>query len=230
MKINVHIWSVIAWVIFLAVWLGGTMNAAAVTSPASLFVKVFEMRVSTSSDCSRSVTVFKTAFPDSVDLLTNPTLGSGAVNDGTYHCLMYHVSDKITVTPLVNDPPGCDPAVPPCGCVVGTQYNLDFFATAPTASVSPDGAPIAATGGEDQPWIYFSDSAQSASVNNCFQPTEVCACAAPCPLPGPLALSQDQTHILVMNFNGQLDGSSGTSCVLIPAVIGFTPVPAFSIR
>ncbi len=194
-----------AWgAVLLTTVLGGAMNAAAQTSAASLIVKVFEMRVSTSSDCTGSITIFKTASPTPVDLVQNPTLGSGAVADGTFHCFMYQISDMITATPAADDG---------LCTVAGAPYLLDIFNSTDQSLTPPPGTSIQGhTGVEDFPWIYFSDSSVSAPGNNCFQPTENCNCgAAPCSLI-PLTLTKDETRTLVVNFSAHLNGVG--SCTL----------------
>src|ERR1035438_906201 len=83
----------------VSVCTGWTFRAEAVTSPSSSVVQVFEMRASVNSDCSNAVTVFKTATPSAVDLMANPTFGSGAIPDGTYHCVMFRINDLISIVP-----------------------------------------------------------------------------------------------------------------------------------
>jgi len=190
-------------VILLIANIGKVPLAQAVTSPSSLVVKVFEMRVSTQSDCSTWATVFKTASPTSVDLIQNPTLGTGVSVDGLYHCVMFHISNIATVVPVTTDG----------ACTAGTPYSISFFQNNATASITPEGVPIQPSASEVDPWIYFNDSADANSANNCFRPTNVCNCGAPCPLTA-LSLSSDQTHTLVMNFDNKVDGTSTAQCIL----------------
>jgi hypothetical protein len=192
--------------VFITLLLGGAMNGQATTSPSSLIVKVFEMRVSKNSDCTAAITVFKTASPTAVDLISQPVLGSGSIPDGTYHCLMFHVDDLVTLVPMATT--GV--------CTGGVPVTLDMFSDPVNdVSISPDGMVIHATpGGEDDPWVYFSDSNQALAVNNCFEPnTSGCACSGPCPLT-PLTISSDQTHNLVLDLVNRVDGS-GSSCTLL---------------
>jgi hypothetical protein len=197
--------------IFIMVLLGGAMNGqAAPTSPSSLTVKVFEMRVSKNSDCSGSVTVFKTASPMSVDLVGNPTLGAGAIPDGTYHCVMFHIDDLITVVPQATTG----------ACIAGSPTPMDIYTSGTDVSVTPDGVKIPATPGEDDPWVYFSDSALASTVNNCFEPNFTgCACSGPCKLTTPLTISSDQTHSFVLDLDSRVDDVGGVCTVLLPPAL-----------
>ena len=191
---------------FIVVFLGLPMNAQSVTSPAYLKVKIFEMRVSRNSDCSGAVSVFVNANPDAVDLFGSPGLGSGVISTGTYHCVMFNISDRITYSPKDNIEPFC---------VAGTAYTYDIFQSG--ASISPEGVPISGTGNDDKPWIYLSDAPTAASVGNaCFLPTKTGA-AGPCAM-APLTILSDQAHSLVMNATNQLGafGSSPPTCILNP--------------
>jgi len=189
----------------VALLAGGVVSGQAVTSPSSLIVKVFEMRVSKNSDCSGAVTVFKTASASSIDLVGIPTMGSGSITDGTYHCAMFHISDFVTVTPQV----------PQGSCVAGPNAIDIFINPVDDESITPEGTLIHGSAGEDDPWIYFSDSASAASVNDCFQPTTQCACSGPCPLT-PMTLAANQTHTLVFDLDSKIDGSGGTCALLLP--------------
>ncbi len=192
-------------------FLGLASGAKALTSASSVKVKVFEMRASVNSDCSGAVTIFKTDNPTPVDLMTNPLLGSGALTNGTYHCLMFHIDDILTVVPQTTDG----------SCTAGTAYNLDIFTDQfQNLSATPEGVVILAHPGiEDDPWIYFNDSTATALTNDCFaKVNDGCSvCSGPCRMT-PLNETSDQTHSLVINTNFKVDGSS-TTCVMLQPVM-----------
>ncbi len=184
---------------------GLVVNAQAVISPTSLVVKIFEMRVSKNTDCSNAVRVFSTGSPTAVNLFSNPDFGSGIVSTGTYHCAMFHISDIVTYVPEVSI---YEPL-----CVAGTTFSYDIYQS-PNASVAPDGTPIPASAGEDDPWIYLSDSPTAVTLNNgCYQPTKT-GTGGPCVM-GPLTILSDQSHTLVMDADLQLEDGGGT-CILNP--------------
>jgi hypothetical protein len=198
-----------AFLILGYVFLGSVINARATTSPtspASSIVKVFEMRASVNSDCSSPTVVFKTASPAADDLSGIPTFGSGAIPDGTYHCLMFHIDDQITVVPQATTG----------SCTAGSAVTMDIYSTTDDVSFTPEGVKIPATTGEDDPWVYFSDSSQAAASNNCFEPnTNGCACSGPCPLSA-LTLTSDQTHRLIINLDNRINGSGASCALLLP--------------
>src|SRR4051812_23271756 len=86
--------------------------AQATTNPTSVVTKVFEVKLSVHPDCSSAVTIFKSNNPTPMNFIDNPTLGSGAAPNGTYHCVAIHMSDLITVTPQGDDGANCHAGVP----------------------------------------------------------------------------------------------------------------------
>ena len=78
-------------------------TAQAVTNPSSVLLKIYEVRLSPNADCSQAVTIFTNPSGASRDLVQNPTLGSGAIPNGTYQCFMAHISDQIIYTPAASD-------------------------------------------------------------------------------------------------------------------------------
>ncbi len=203
----------------IALLFGGTLCADAVTSPASTKVRIFEMRASLNSDCTNPVTVFTTPSPTEVDLVSNPTFGSGSIPNGVYHCLMFRIDDMITVVPQANDG----------ACTAGVPVTMDVFSDpANDVSITPEGVTINATpNAENDPWVYFSDSSLSSTSNNCFEPnTSGCACSGPCSLT-PLTLNSDRAFQLVINLDNRIDGSSGNCKLLLPPAM---PQTTMSIR
>lgn len=184
----------------------------AATSPSSLVAKVMEVVMSTKNDCTSAISVFKAASPTATDFIANPTLGTGPIPDGTYHCVGIHVSDLVTVTPKADDG---------ASCKAGTAFTQDIYTTAMNGDVSytPGGTLINATGSptspsEDDPWLYFSDVSQAAATNTCFLPPFAqCACvnAGPCPLTA-FTVSGDQTHTLTINFANKVGDFGNGRC------------------
>jgi hypothetical protein len=195
-------------------------HAAAFTNPASLTIKVLEVRLSTHKDCSSSVSVFKPASPSVMDFAAGPTLGSGAIPFGTYHCVAVHLSDIMTVIPAATTDDGL--------CVAGTSYQQDIFNTPAQGDISVDpvtGATINGTGDpsnvpletEDDPWIYFSDDPTASSSNNCFQPTVGPNTIGPCVLSA-LPITANQTRSFVVDFDGLVGSYGDGHCHLHPPV------------
>ena len=194
----------------------------AVIDPASVRVKVLELRLSPNADCSQSVSVFSDASPSYQDLVANPTFGAGSIAPGTYKCAMVHISDEVKYVPAANEG----------SCVQGTSYTHDMFRTGDT-SVAPDGATISGHGDpgnpnngvEDFPWYYFSVTgpydannlpANGAALGIALTP------AAALKLASPLALTGSETVTFVMDYYGQIDGlKSNVFCDVRLPVIRF---------
>jgi len=173
----------------------------ALTNPSQVLMKIEEVRLSPNADCSAPVSVFSTASPTPEDMVSNPTLGRGAIPNGVYRCLMIHMSDEITYTPAQDDG---------TSCLASTTYTRDIFRTG-DSSTAPDGSLIAGRGAsaqsgtEDFPWTYFSTGGSHS--NTCYQPS------SPCVLSSPIVVSGDHTSTFVMDFDNQIDGS-GSFCDL----------------
>jgi hypothetical protein len=94
-------------------------------------------------------------------------------------------------------------------------YIYDIFQSG--ASETPEGASFTGTATEDnQPWIYLSDAPTPTvtAANSCFLRANA-GTGGPCAMV-PLAILSDQTHSLVMDADGQVEGLNGT-CVLNPS-------------
>ncbi len=94
-----------------------SFNTFAVTDPSELKIKVYQVSVSLSSDCTSPVTILTSATGVETDFMASPTLGSGTLADGTYNCVMITMEDVIKFKPLANDG-----AV----CTAGTEYSIDL--------------------------------------------------------------------------------------------------------
>jgi hypothetical protein len=196
-------------IVFFAAFLGWVMYAQGVVSPSSVMVKVYEMRVSRNSNCSGATSVFNTASPTAVNLFASPGFGSAVISTGTYHCVMFHISDFISFTPQTTEGT----------CVAGTAINnFDIFQSGngQPDSIDPNGMHIIASAGptEDRPWIYFSDAASAAATQapgpnlSCVQPTPGTSNAC---LMAPFNVFSDQSRSLVLDFDNQI-GPFGGPC------------------
>jgi hypothetical protein len=196
----------------------GTIQAG--VNPSLLMIKVLEVRFSPNSDCSQSVTTYRNPAAQYQDFATNPALGSGALPQGTYHCIAIHLSDLMTARPAANDG---------IHCLTTTSFTQDIFNDpALDNSYTPEGTHIVGHGTptpddpgmiEDDPWVYFSDSSDASASNGCFQPT-LTGTGGPCVLSTPIVMQGDQSHSLVVNFDGVIN-DNGSHCSLGPPVMTF---------
>jgi len=93
------------------------LGVLAVTSASSLKLKIYQVSVSASTDCSSPITILSSSSGTETDFMTDPVIGSGSVPDGTYPCMMITMDDVIKYKPLANDLPGC---------TAGTEYTADL--------------------------------------------------------------------------------------------------------
>lgn len=96
---------------------GFAQNGWAVTSPSSLKLRVYQIAVSLSTDCSSPKVLFTSIAGSEKDFINNPSLGSGDLEDGTYNCVMITMDDVIKFTPAANDGGSC---------LGGTEYEIDL--------------------------------------------------------------------------------------------------------
>jgi hypothetical protein len=172
-------------------------SAEALTSPASMSIRVYEVRVSHNADCSNPIRVISNPGGTVQDFVTNPNLGSGAIPNGSYPCIMTKIGNLITYTPAANDG---------LNCVAGTSYTRNVFHTGggDDTSANPDGGTISAIGTSQDTtsnpfWAYFK---VGGGANGCKTP------ATACTLSSPIIVSGDKTGTLVVDFDNKIDGSA----------------------
>jgi hypothetical protein len=168
-------------------------NVTGGVDPSYVRVKVYEIRVAESADCSGGITVFRNAAPDYLDMVHNPTLGSGAIPNGTYNCVMMQMSDFIHFTPSTTSGAWSHGV-----CNVGTDGAADVGHD--ENAVNPDGSsfPLGAKGTESRVWLYIRTGAtiNNGGNQNAFVPT------GGIPLVSPLVVHGDGTHTMVFDFSG----------------------------
>lgn len=89
---------------------------AALQTPSSVQLKIYEFLVSTSPLCTNPVSIYKVASPTYTEMTGGPTIATGTVADGTYPCLIMVFSDQIKYT-----------ATSTSGtCTAGQSYTKDI--------------------------------------------------------------------------------------------------------
>lgn len=96
-------------------------DARAATSginPSSVRLKIYQVAVSTNTDCSSPTTIFSVSASAATyaDFAGTPTLGTGAVADGTYPCVIIEMSDQVKFTPETATDNYCE---------ADTEYTID---------------------------------------------------------------------------------------------------------
>ena len=167
--------------------------------PGYVKIKVYEFRVSKNADCSNGIEVYKNNAPGYQDMTHNPTLGSGAIPDGTYNCVMMRMSDFLHFTAATQDSLNT--------CTPGTDSTTDVGHD--NTAVDPDGTQhvLGAAGTENIVWLYIRTGATIQQDSNAFAPT------GGIPLTSPLVVNGDTAHTMVFDFSGRIgDDHSVCSC------------------
>jgi hypothetical protein len=197
--------------------------AANVTvNPSSVQIKVYQVMLSTSADCSSPISVSVNATPAYQEMTANPTLVSGNVALGTYKCIMMNINSLIKYTPATSDG---------SACVAGTQYQREVcrggqgFAI-PTGGTGTCPATSTSDTANNVPfWVYFSVTG-TASSNS--QPNGLGMYPnMPMLLGSPLVVTGSQSITFVMDFDGQITSDQDNNSD--PIVCDCNP-PAMSFR
>ncbi len=182
--------------------------------PSYVKVKVYEVRVSQNANCTGGVTVYRDNAPSYTDWTNGPTLGAGAVPNGSYNCVMLKMSDYIHYTPATLSGSWSHGV-----CAVGTDYVLDVAHD--ESAIDPDGVSqsLGPRGTENIVWLYVRTGgalAGSQSIS-AWIPTGGIA------LTSPLVISGDRSQTMVFDFSGRVGESndSGWSCNCEAPTMGF---------
>lgn len=135
-------------------------------------MSVYKAYLYTNSTCTGTPeTIFDYGgSPQSYDLATTPSMGTGTVADGTYQCFALKMSDQVSFTPAQDDGTYCK---------AGTSYTMDVCQPrtgyAPNF-YDPDGDTwTACASGSQTVWVYISTESTSTSgtsSNNPFAPPQ----------------------------------------------------------
>ena len=191
-----------------------SMTFLAAIDPTELNIKVYKFAVSASTDCTNLITIYENSAPTAVNLLSNPTIGSGSLAEGTYPCIAMEMSDNITFVPASNEG---------SFCTAGTTYTLDVCRTDNNGtSKLVDGSTTTCTGsysggtsvlGEDKVTIYMSTT--GANGNEGFIPT------SPFPLTSAFTVTAAATATFIVDGTGKVE-SGPSECDMQPPTFGFS--------
>ena len=190
--------------------------------PTYLKLKIYKFAVSTSVFCTNPVTIFETDAPTYMDILQNPTFGSGQVADGTYNCVIIEFADIIKFLPnATSDSTHCNSS---------TEATLDVCRSG--SSKMSDGTTTTCTVGEDRVAMYLSTtSATSGGGADAFPPPTTTNDATKGFLLGnALVVSGTGSGKFVVNgtdqicdtADGSCNGQDSTSCELMPPAFSFS--------
>ena len=178
------------------------LPASATTySPTSLKVKMYRVLISTDPLCTNPIVLWAPATPTVVDFVAAPTLGNGQVPDGNYPCMIWEMSDYVTMTAPTTSGQ----------CVAGTVYTQQICRTGSSSKSIAGVTTNCVTGVEDKITLYLSTASTAAAQNSFFPPTSIGDTNNGLNLTAPLIVSGDQTGTLIFNGAGCLDDTQGCS-------------------
>jgi hypothetical protein len=174
--------------------------------PASITLKVYRFGLSTSPTCE-DMTIYTIDAPDFVDFTTNPTLGSAAVPNGTYHCVALEIDPVVTITPkaaqgaCTTEPQQADfcqalaliKELPPPDNVIDGVQPLGEDASEVFDTCPSPGTKFV---------IYLTTQIASGAMSNAFRaPTSPSDTAHGHPLGAPLVVGPKTTGTFVVTMN-----------------------------
>lgn len=133
----------------------GLAAAFAALDPSEFNIKIYKFAVSANANCSNPITVYENSAPTLTNFLGSPTIGSGTLEDGTYPCVIFEVSDNMTFKPATSEG----------ACIANTTFTMDICRPDSTGlSTLVDGTVTTCTGtstpprvpGDDRIAIYMS--------------------------------------------------------------------------
>jgi hypothetical protein len=184
----------------LAVALTNPVMAADTGDPAYVGLKIYQVYASPHTDCSQPIRIFESQNPSYQDMLQSPQIGSGAIPDGTYPCIMIEMNDVLLARPAYNSTSG--------HCTTSTDIVLDVasgqFGTPYTEHpVTGERTSLINDSGTGQRvWLYMTTTGGVASGP--WTRAEAMR------LETPLVVNGDKVGIFVADFRGQVQDNFGT--------------------
>jgi len=142
-------------------------NAYAGVSPSSATWTLYKVYLYASGDCTGTPeTVLDSTAGTALDFVTNPTIGTATVTDGTYNCVAIKMSDTVTFVPSADEG---------TSCTSGTSYTLSVCPSGTSSTDADDSSSVACTDSADTVWLYISTwstvSSGSETTNSFVPPT-----------------------------------------------------------
>ena len=171
-------------------------------TPSSMKLKMFRVLISTDPLCTNPIVLWAPATPTVVDFIAAPTLGNGQIPDGTYPCMIWEISDQVTMTEPTTSG----------NCTAGTVITVDVCKSPMTTTSVAGVTTSCVTGGDDKMTIYLSTaSTQTTGSGFGRPPTSIGDSVNGFNLTGPLVVSGDSSGTLVFSGAGTLDDTQ-TGC------------------
>ena len=194
---------------------------AAFTDAASAKITIYDIAVSTSATCSNPTVIMSFAGGREVDFVQNPDLGGGSIPDGTYPCVILHMSDVIKFVP----------ATTTGNCTAGQEYTRDICRTGSNytpITVSGKTGTLGSTTGcsgavsspsEDKVSLFLSTGSSGTGSTAFLQPTTA-GSSNGLSISGPLVVSGTASGTFVVDMHNKIDGGQ-SPCDMGPATFSF---------
>jgi len=196
-----------------AVFASSAFAATSGLDPEALKLKIYKVAVSSDPLCTGMLTIFENDAPEYSDFLLSPTLGSGAIPEGTYRCVAIEFSSVIKPTPAETSDNG--------DCVQGTPFDLNVASGANYTLI--DGSTGTASGDTRVAmWLSTASTTTNGGPgHNAFvPPTSNGSSTEGFMLASPLVVSGSAAGTFVVNGAGKIEENSG-NCEFQPPLFSF---------
>ncbi|HAZ11189.1 MAG: hypothetical protein A2X86_08545 [Bdellovibrionales bacterium GWA2_49_15] len=173
--------------------------------PAYLELKVYKFAVSKSEFCTDLVTVFETNNPIYEDFLSNPSLGNGNIEVGTYPCVVIEFSDVIRYASTTTSDSGI--------CVANEQHSAQICRANNNeeGGILIDGTAFNCEDAEQRIALYLSTGSIGNGGDNqpAFLPPTAQNRARGLTLLSPLVVSKNTVAKFIVDGRGQVEDTTG---------------------
>lgn len=197
------------------------------SDPSSLTLKIYKFAVSRSEYCTNPVTVFENDSGVEVDFLDLPEIGSGAVANGAYPCVMFEFSDNITFVAASNDG----------DCTAGESNTIDVCRDNGSGTETVrliDGTEFLCDNTNQRVAMYISTGSTSTGGGgegggSAFEPPSASDTQKGLPLDGEFEVSGESVATFVVDASDKIedpDDDQPSSCDMAPPSFSFTAAAA----
>ena len=170
--------------------------------PSYLDLKVYKFAISKSEFCTDLITVFESDNPVYENVLSNPSLGTGSIEAGTYNCVVIEFLDIIRFASSTNSDSGL--------CVAGEQHSLQICrADYPESGRLVDGTEFACNDSEQRVAVYLSTGSTGGDNDEpAFLPPTAQNRDRGLKLLAPLIVSNDTIAKFIVDGRGQIEDTT----------------------
>lgn len=199
-----------------------TNQVFAQEDPAGAFWKVYKVYLYKQGDCTgEPQVIFENSNPNYEDFSSQPTLGSGAVENGTYHCVAIQLSDFIEVVPKNST------SLTACSSYNSANPLTQDICPSGTNKYDADSKQVSScSSSNEKVWLFISTistatgTSADPSGSNVFEPPTNSNSILGLALDGKLIVAKDQITYFKSDPSGRLQESGG-NCIMYAPRFGF---------